>query len=236
MASGLTLNSFFEGLNRKLEPHVQTHLKHVYATMSMSLLSAALGGYIHVYTALLSGGLLSILATIGSAVALFATPDNGKNRSTRLAYLMTFAFCSGLNMGPLLDMAIMVNPALIPTAFASTCLVFACFSLATIFSEQRKWLYLGGTLFSMLSVLIMISVVNIFIGSQFLFQTYLYLGFLVVCGFIMYDTALIIEKRRMGETDFILHSILLFIDFLDVFRHILIILTQKENENKRRKK
>ena len=58
----------------------------------------------------------------------------------------------------------------------------------------------------------------------------------MVYGFIMYDTALIIEKRRMGETDLIMHSVLLFIDFIDVFRHLLIILTQKENEKKRSKK
>jgi len=229
------INTFFNSLNRKLEPEIQDHLKLVYATVSMALLAAALGGYVHLYTTLLSGGILSLLGSIGFAVALFATRDDGKNRNTRLSYLMGFAVCAGLNMGPLLNMAILVNPALIPTAFLSTCVIFVCFSLATIFSNQRKWLFLGGTLFSMLSLLTFLSLINIFIGSQFLFQTYLYLGFLVVCGFIMYDTSLIIEKRRMGETDYILHSVLLFIDFIDVFRHLLIILTQKENEKKRKR-
>ena len=34
-------------------------------------------------------------------------------------------------------------------------------------------------------------------------QIYLYGGLLLFCGFILYDTQLIIEKRRMGDTDFV---------------------------------
>lgn len=139
-------------------------------------------------------------------------------------------------MGPLLQFAIMVNPTIIPTALLSTCVVFGCFSVSTFFADHRKYLYLGGTLSSMLSVLILMSLVNLFIGSQLLFSAYIYLGLFVVCGFIAYDTALIIEKRRMGETDYIHHALLLFIDFADLFRHIVVILTKKESEKERRRR
>jgi len=235
MAS-IGINSFFNSLDRKLEPHVKTHLKNVYSAMAMALLSAAIGGYIHLYTSLLSGGLLSSLGTLGFGLALFATRDDSKNRNTRLGYLNGFAFCSGLSMGPLLDMALMVNPSIIPTALLSTCVIFGCFSLSTIFAGHRKYLYMGGTLMSLLSVLILMGLINIFIGSQLLFSAYIYLGLLVVCGFIMYDTALIIEKRLMGETDYIHHALLLFIDFADLFRHIVIILTKKEAEKDRKRR
>jgi len=89
---------------------------------------------------------------------------------------------------------------------------------------------------SMLSVLMVMSLVNIFVQSQILFSAYLYLGLLVVCGFIMYDTALIIEKRRIGDTDYIAHALMLFIDFADLFRHLLILLTKREAENERKKR
>lgn len=36
-----------------------------------------------------------MLAGLGFAIALYSTPDNGKNQSTRLAYLIGFAFASG---------------------------------------------------------------------------------------------------------------------------------------------
>jgi len=79
------------------------------------------------------------------------------------------------------------------------------------------------------------SIINLFIGSKLLYQVHLYLAFFVVCGFIMYDTTLIIEKRRQGDTDYIAHSVLLFIDFLDIFRYLLILLTQKEESKKKKK-
>lgn len=58
-------------------------------------------------------------------------------------------------------------------------------------------------------------------------KAYLYLAFGVTCGFVLYDTQLIIEKRRMGDKDFVWHSVDLFIDFVNIFRYLLIILAQK---------
>merc|ERR550519_2384710 len=78
------------------------------------------------FTNILSGGgiLLSLLG-LGLALGLFMTPDNGKNRSTRLAMLLGFAFFSGLGLGPLLDMAVHLNPSIVPNALILTTVVFA---------------------------------------------------------------------------------------------------------------
>ena len=43
----------------------------------------------------------------------------------------------------------------------------------------------------------------------------------------MFDTQLIIRKARNGDRDFIAHSLDLFIDFVQVFRKVLILLMQK---------
>lgn len=59
------------------------------------------------------------------------------------------------------------------------------------------------------------------------FQGYLYLGLALMSGFVLYDTQLIMEKRRAGDKDFIAHSVDLFVDFVGVFRRLLIILAQK---------
>ena len=45
----------------------------------------------------------------------------------------------------------------------------------------------------------------------------------------MFDTQLIIRKARNGDKDFIAHSLDLFIDFVQVFRKVLILLMQKVN-------
>lgn len=96
-----------------------------------------------------------------------------------------------------------------------------------------KFLYLGGILMSALSTLFWVGLIGIFTGSHMLFQAHLYIGFAVMCGFILYDTQMIMEKRRRGDTDYIWHSVELFIDFLSVFRRLLIILAQKEDRKKK---
>jgi len=223
-----TLDSFIHTFNNKFEPNVRTHLKNVYSSLTMSVLAAAGGAYVHLFTNVLRGGgiMLSLLG-VGLALGLFMTPDNGKNRSTRLAMLLGFAFFSGLGMGPLLDMAIHLNPAIVPSALMLTTMVFACFSAAALYAPDGKYLYLGGSLLSGLSSLLFLGFLNIFFRSQLLFQVHIYLGLAIFCGFIMYDTQLIIIKARHGDRDFIAHSLDLFIDFIQVFRKILVLLMQK---------
>ena len=55
----------------------------------------------------------------------------------------------------------------------------------------------------------------------------MYIGLAIFCGFIMFDTQVIIRKARNGDKDFIAHSLDLFIDFVQIFRKVLILLMQK---------
>lgn len=232
-----TLDSFINTFNTKFDPPVRTHLKNVYASLTMSVLCAAGGAYIHMFTSILrGGGLLLSLLGLGLAMGLFMTPDNGKNRSTRLAMLLGFAFFTGLGLGPLLDMAVHLNPAIVPNALILTTVVFACFSGAALFAPDGKFLYLGGSLLSGLSTLVFLGFLNIFFRSQLLFQVHIYLGLAIFCGFIMYDTQLIILKARRGDRDFIAHSLDLFIDFVQIFRKILVLLMQKEDRNQKKRR
>merc|ERR1712020_467544 len=168
----------------KFEAPVRSHLKNVYATLTMSIMAASAGAYVHLFTDILKGGgLIFSLLGAGIAFGLFMTPDNGKNRGTRLSMLMAFAFLTGL------------------------------------------------------STLLVLGFLNIFFRSQLLFQAHLYIGLAIFCGFIMFDTQVIIRKARNGDKDFIAHSLDLFIDFVQIFRKVLILLMQKDerdNKNKRR--
>nr|CAD7416915.1 unnamed protein product [Timema cristinae] len=55
-----------------------------------------------------------------------------------------------------------------------------------------------------------------------------------MCGFVLYDTQLIIEKRRNGDKDFVTHSVDLFVDLIGIFRRLVIILTQREQRREER--
>ena len=229
-----TLNSFARNFNSKLKEPVRQHLRNVYACLAFSTAVAALGAYIHIYTQVLSAVLLSALGGLSLLILLLVTPYDGKNMQLRLGYLLGFAFCSGHGMGPLLDAVIEIDPSIIVEAFFCTCIIFVSFSLCAMFAERGRWLYLGGTLLSLFSTLFIFSVINVFVGSYYLFQADLYIGLALMCAFVLYDTQLMIEKRRNGDKDFVEHSLDLFIDFIGIFRRLVIILTQKEQKKRRR--
>lgn len=232
--SGFAFDSFFRSLDSKFDSGTKKHLQNVYSCLSMSTLAAAIGGYVHLFTNLFGAGLLTFFASIGLLLTLMSTPDDGKNQAKRLGYLLGFAFFSGINCGPLLQYAIYLNPSIIPTALMGTAVIFVCFTMCALYSANRYWLYLGGSLSSGLSFLLILSFANIFFRSQLLFQVELYLGLIVMCSFVLYDTQLIIEKHRRGDKDFITHSLRLFVDLFEIFRHLLVILSQKEERSKRK--
>lgn len=216
------------------EEPVRHHLKNVYSCLAMVSLTAGAGGYLQVVTGMLEGSLLVPLGTIVLLIGLLSTPDNGKNSTTRLGMLFGFAFLSGLGVGPLLTHAIHVNPSILPTALLATGMIFICFTLGSLYTQKRYWLFLSGILMSGLTLTFVLGLASILFMSNMLFQVHLYLGLLLMCGFVVYDTQLIVEKRRLGDKDFIRHSLDLFVDVFSIFRRLLIILTQKEQSQRRR--
>jgi FtsH-binding integral membrane protein len=230
------LNTFVRSFSNTLNEPVRQHLKNVYGCLSLSTVSAAVGAYVHMHTQLLQASLLTTIGSFGLLIALMSTPDNGKNQKLRLGYLLCFAFLSGLGMGPLLELVISIDPSIVVTALVGTALIFVSFSISALLAKRGRWLYLGGTVMSMLNVMLLFSLLNLFLRSSLISQAQIYLGFFMVCGFIIYDTQLIIEKYHAGSRDFIMHSLDLFIDFAALFRDLLLILTQKELSKDSRKR
>jgi Bax inhibitor 1 len=228
--------NFFTSFSSTLNAPVRQHLKNVYGCLSLSTVLAAVGAYVHIYTQFLQANLLTTIGTLGLLIALMSTPDNGKNQTLRLGYLLGFAFLSGLGLGPLLELVFSIDPSIVMTALIGTTVVFVCFSISALLAPRGHWLYLGGTLMSMLNIMILSSLANLFLRSTFVYQAHLYVGLFVLCGFVIYDTQLIIEKYYMGSRDFIMHSLDLFIDFIGIFRHLVVILSQKELSKDSRKR
>lgn len=215
-----------------LEKPVQQHLKQVYGCLAVTMMTAAVGAYVYMFYIQL--GLITLLGSLGFMLALHMTPHSPENFGKRMGFLTAFAFFSGMSLGPLLDMAMRIEPSIVPTAFLGTSVIFICFTLASLLSSDRKFLYLGGFLMSGLSWMLMLSLLNIFMGSTLIYNINLYGGLVIMCGFVLYDTQLIVEKRRRGDQDYIWHCVDLFIDFINIFRRLLIILSQKEESKKRR--
>ncbi|XP_071440287.1 bax inhibitor 1 [Hetaerina americana] len=237
-----SMRSFLNTCSMNLEEPVVMHLRSVYACLSLSCISASVGSVLaltdHPFR-FFTTGFLPVLLSLGSLIGLLMTPHdpiNRKGQHTRFALLLTFCFCSGISLGPLLDLVIHINPSIIVTALIGTAVLFASLSAAALYARRGSYLFLGGILTSVLSTMLLLSVMNIFFSSMLVHQLNLWVGFAVMSAFVLYDTQLIIEKKRMGDSDYIAHSMDLFIDLIGIFRRLLIILTQKEEQNQRKRK
>ncbi|XP_033629403.1 probable Bax inhibitor 1 [Asterias rubens] len=228
----LSALSDFSQLNKT----TRTHLKNVYSCLAICMLAAAVGAYVHLFTGILEAGFLTSIAGLGLLIWLGVTKDNGSNQGKRLGLLSGFAFFTGLSLGPLMYVVAKIDIQIIPTAFLATCVIFGCFTFAALWSDRRSFLFLGGTLFSGLSILMIMSLLNIFIGSTLIFRAEMYLCLAVFMGFVLFDTQLIVEKCNNGDKDYIWHSVDLFLDFINIFRQLMILLAMNNDKKEKRRK
>jgi len=219
------------GKNTNLNPAIRKHLTNVYSTLALTVLASAIGSLVFMYTHAV-GGLLTIIAVFGLLIWLHSTPVHEVN--TRMMILLAFGFFQGCGLGPLLESVLDIDPSIVASAFLGTTCIFACFSGSALLAERRSYLYLGGLLSSGLSMLFMMSLFNLFFRIPMIASVQVYMGLLVFCGFIMFDTQLIVEKAANGSKDFVGHALELFLDFINVFVRLLIILTKNKKENKKR--
>jgi len=82
--------------------------------------------------------------------------------------------------------------------------------------------------------MLVLSLMNLFGRSQLIFNVNLYLGLFIACGYILYDTQLIVERAIQGDMNYVKHALFLFIDMVDLFVRILVILL-KNSQNKSKK-
>lgn len=215
-----------------LKNDTKAHLKKVYSALTLTLMAAAAGSIAAIYFPILANVFVNIIAVLYLVHSLASR--QGTNRE-RLMKLIALGAMTGAGLRPLLNYTIHVNPAILPHAFVLSSAVFICFSLMSLMTAQRSLLFMGSMLFSGLTTLFWINISNLFIRSSGLNDMTLYGSTLLMSGFVCYDTQLIVARFEMGDHDFIYHSMDLFLDFINLFRKILIILTKKEeNKNRRR--
>ncbi|NXC91835.1 BI1 inhibitor, partial [Cercotrichas coryphoeus] len=235
-----TMNVFDRSINfdalfkfSHISASTQEHLKRVYGSFALCMFMAAAGAYINVVTHLFQFGLLTGLGALGLMVWLTVTPHSRETEQKRLGMLVGFTFLTGrwaLELPPTWPQNLLTvsAPSIIPTAFLGTATIFACFSLSALYARRRSYLYLGGFLLSGLTLILLSSLINAFVRSTWLFTANLYVALMIMCGFVLFDTQLIIEKAESGDKDYIWHCIDLFLDFVNIFRELLMILGMSE--------
>ncbi|CAD5205614.1 unnamed protein product [Bursaphelenchus okinawaensis] len=228
------LGRVFTSLEHKLEKDVREHLRNVYATLTVAMFTAVLGVVANHLLNLYSLHFLCSIGIFGLTFALIASPATRETEKRRLGYLLGLSFLVGVTTGPLVMYIGASDPSVVFNAYIITLVVFGCFSLAALHAENTKFLHLGGILSAALLALAITSIFGRFSAS--VHPILIWGGLLINSAFIVYDTQMIAEKRRRGDTDYVLHTMELFIDFVNVFRYLLIILKERnDNQNRRRR-
>lgn len=122
-------------LKNKYETPVRIHLKNVYATLTLATIAASVGGYAHMFSTFISSGFMTFLSAIWVLILLVFTPYDGKNQLQRLSLLGIFAFLTGCNLGPFLNLAVTINPALVSESIKDTHRHFIHIVMSLIFER-----------------------------------------------------------------------------------------------------
>lgn len=224
--------------NPVADPVVMKHLRKVYTALGAVTFAATAGCALQLRLGWQSTW-MSTLMIMGS---LFTFAFMSPRSPYRYAAFLLVGFLQGFSIGPLINLAFHVNPAIPLVAMAGAAAVFFSLTLAAMLAKRRAYLFLGGFLGSGLLVLSAMSLLSLFFGrfGESLVSVQIYSGLMLFCGYVLYDTQIIMEKARAGDRDDPLkHALELFQDLISIFVRLIIILirnNQRREEDERRKR
>lgn len=196
-------------------PAMTKVLRNTYLLLSMTLLWSAGMAYFAIATGAQSMGILGIIAIFAALFGVMFT------KNSFLGLPMTFLFTGlmGYFTGPLVGMYLEMSngPELVMMSLGITAAMFFGLSgyvLATgkDFSGWSAFLFVG------LLVCILAMVLSYFTVVPGLHLAISTMVVLVMCGYILYDTSEIVHG---GETNYIMATIQLYLDILNIFVHLL---------------
>ena len=198
-----------------------TVLRNTYFLLSLTLLfSAAMAGFAMKTNA---APLNWIIQLVGMFGLLFLTMAL---RNTIWGVISIFAFTgfTGYTLGPMLNMYLTEfsnGSQLILTSLGATGVIFVGLS-AYVLTTKKDFSFLGGFLFIALLAGILLSLAGIIFHLPIM-QIAMSGAFVIIfSGYILYNTSQILNN---GETNYIMATISLYLDILNLFLSLLRILS-----------
>eukprot|EP01006_Ploeotia_vitrea_P009665 TRINITY_DN23590_c0_g1_i1.p2 TRINITY_DN23590_c0_g1~~TRINITY_DN23590_c0_g1_i1.p2 ORF type:complete len:246 (-),score=31.72 TRINITY_DN23590_c0_g1_i1:1574-2311(-) len=226
-------NAFFGDIDSK----ARTHIAKVYSTLTGATAAVAIGALFTIYYHV--NQTLCWLGALGFMIGLAWTPHipgDEAQQNKRLLLLAATAFFKGAALGPLIQAALYINPSIVPMAALGAVTIFGCFTAAALTAKRRQYLYIGGFLGSATMLMCFLGLANMFFHSTAVFNVQLYGGLLLFCGYVVFDTQMIIEKAHNQYPDHIHDALELLIDLVAIFVRLLIILMRNQGKQDRRKR
>lgn len=199
-------------------------LRNTYWLLALSLLPTVLGAWLGVATGItqsLSGG-VGLVVFLGGAFGFIYAIEKTKNSAAGVPVLLGFTFFMGLMLSRMIAMVLGFKngPELIMTAFGGTAGVFfAMASLSSVIkrdlSGMGKWLFIGAL------TVVVGGIINVFVGSTAGMMAISMMAIGVFSAYMLYDLKRIVDG---GETNYISATLALYLDIVNVFQSLLMLL------------
>jgi FtsH-binding integral membrane protein len=197
-------------------------LRNTYMMLALTMIPTVIGALIGTSMNLsfmaaspIMSSLLMFAAMMGMLFAVSAL----RNSVWGIVALLGFTFVAGVFLGPILQIALhLKNGAqLVGIAAGGTGVIF--FALATIATVTKKdFSFMGKFLFIGLILLIVASLANLFFQIPALSLTISALAVMIFSAYILFDVSRIVNG---GETNYVMATLVLYLDIYNLFIHLL---------------
>ncbi|XP_028810754.1 protein lifeguard 4 [Denticeps clupeoides] len=165
-----------------------------------------------------------LVSAVGSLVLIFALFIYRHQHPVNLYLLLGFTLLEAVSVATAVTF---YEYSIVLQAFILTCAVFAGLTAYT-FQSKRDFSKMGAGLFACLWILIIAGFMRFFFNNDTVELVYAAAGAFLFCGFIIYDTHLLMHQ--LSPEEHVLASINLYLDIVNLFLHILRILnSMKKN-------
>ncbi len=168
--------------------------------------------------------MICFAAFIGEIILILTSGawSRSENPAVSIGFYFLVTSLAGLAAVPVIRYGLGAGgPALIAQAFGVSGLTFGGL-MAYGMVTKRNFEGMGGFLVAGIIGILMAALVNLFIGSTALSFGISVIAVLIFAGFVLYDMSMI--RNRFSNADYIMAAIILFIDFMGLFKNIVYLL------------
>ena len=205
----------------KDESALKSFVKQTYQLFAASLLAGTAGAYVGYGMAQVVSSFYWGLVILEFAL-IFGLNFTKDKPGLALGVLFAFTFVSGLTLAPLLSVTLGIagGGGIVANAFLMTTATFGALTMFAI-KTTKDFTSFGKPLLIALIVVVVIGIVNIFLGSPILQVAIAGVSAILFSFFILFDTQNIIRGNYDSP---VLAASALYLDFLNLFISLLQIL------------
>lgn len=200
-------------------------LRNTYMMLALTMIPTIMGAFVGLsmnFSFMAQNPIMAPLLMFAVMMGMLFAVSALRNSTWGIAMLLGFTFVAGVFLGPILQHALHLRNGaqLVGLAAGGTGAIF--FSLATIATvSKRDFSFMGKFLFIGLVLLVLASLANLFFAIPALSLTISSIAVLLFSAYILYDVSRIVHG---GETNYIMATMMLFLNIYNLFANLLSLL------------